>query len=356
MSSEITLLIPTMSRSDFLARLLHYYRDLDFRGCICIGDSSDELHVKRARSTIEALRDELNIVYQEYPGLTEAACLQRLLQSVATPYVAWVADDDFLVPSALEQCVGFLDSHPDYSAVHGVAAAFGLEHDGPHGRVVDTYRYNQPSVEAASGSQRLIDYLGDYLPTVFSVRRAESCRAMFRDVSPVVDRAFRGELLPGCHSVIQGKIKRLDCLYMVRQHHSRRILMANGFEWITSDDWLPSYKCFRDSLSQELVRQDSISENEAGEVVQTALWGYIRRRLNANWNERYSQDGSVLRTRLRKVARHTPGVRRAWHRARAFIPGRANSLSLPAMLSPISPYHRDFMPIYRAVTDGPVPV
>ena len=55
----ISLLIPTMNRSDFLIRLLRYYRALGFQGCICIGDSSDAVHVERTKKAIQELQDKL---------------------------------------------------------------------------------------------------------------------------------------------------------------------------------------------------------------------------------------------------------------------------------------------------------
>ena len=112
----MTLIVPTMNRSDFLVRQLGYYRDVGFQGCICIGDSSDTVHVERTKRALKAFQGKLNIVYREYPHLNDAECLKQLLDLVVTPYAAFVADDDFLVPAALEQCARFLDNHPDYSA------------------------------------------------------------------------------------------------------------------------------------------------------------------------------------------------------------------------------------------------
>src|SRR3989338_1261161 len=83
---KVTLLIPTMNRSEFLIRLLRYYRDLDFQGFICIGDSSDTFHVERTKKVLNELQGKLNITYREYPPFSHHKCMEQLLHFVPTPY------------------------------------------------------------------------------------------------------------------------------------------------------------------------------------------------------------------------------------------------------------------------------
>src|SRR5437016_7110246 len=105
----VTLLIPTMNRSDFLIRLMHYYYELKFEGCLFIGDSSNPEHLARTKAAVEKYRSRLNIIHQEYPGLNNAQCIHLMLNAVSTPYAAFIADDDFLVPRAIGQCERFLE-------------------------------------------------------------------------------------------------------------------------------------------------------------------------------------------------------------------------------------------------------
>ena len=350
---DITLLIPTLNRSDHLIRLLQYYRDLEFRGRISIGDSSDEHHKQRAKETVKKLQDDLNIVYQEYPGLNISECMQRLAQSATTPYVCWMADDDFLVPSGVQQCVDFLDHNPDYTAAHGLGAAILVEGNRAYGEIGYAQHYGQPVLEAATGSKRLVDFLSQGSTSLFSVHRAEVWRAMFSEVAPVPDPHLQGEWIPGSLSVIHGKNKGLDGLYMVRQIYGRRPpLYSDIYEWFFSDDWHMSYGYLRSRLAEELARQDNIGVAEAQEVVKKAWWNYIQRTLHNAWEMRYGQKSLDLRTRLRRVALQTPGLYRGWHRVRSLM-GRVDQFSLPSLLRPNSPYHKEFMPIYRAVTNGP---
>lgn len=346
----ITLLIPTMNRSDFLIRLLRYYWELGFQGCICIGDSSDTADIERTKRAIEAFQNKLNIDYREYPHLDDADCLQQLLNSVSTPYAALVPDDDFLVPAALEQCGLFLDKHPDYSAAHGIGLAIGLKSAGAHGEVAWVRHYRQTVIEGESASQRLRDHLSNYSVALFSVHRIESWREMYKDVSLLTKR-LAGELLPCCLSVIQGKVKELDCLYLMRQSHHQRYSGISIKDWAGSTTWLPSYQVFRDCLAKELARYDDIGIHEAQEVVDQAFSLYLASLHVEPWLRR-----SAI-PRLLQLARYIPGARQVWRASRSVLRsmnviGR-DEIPLTSLLDSSSPYHADFMPIYRAMTDVP---
>ena len=344
----ITLLVPTMNRSDFLIRLLRYYDEVGFEGCICIGDSSSPEHVVRTKRVIEILRGKLNIVYQEYPGINVSLCVSRLVDLVSTPYAAFVADDDFLVPNALNQCAKFLGEHPDYVAAHGIGITITLDSKGLHGQITQCGHYRQPVIEAESASQRLDDHLSNYKVALFSVHRIESWRAMFRDVHLLRDRGFGGELLSCCKSVILGKSKELDCLYLVRQMHAQRYLLPDTYDWITSPEWYPSYLVFRDSLAETLALQDSISIGKAEKVVEKAFRPYLSMCLSQQPDFRRE-----FYNRYRQVAGSIPGARRIWQLLRSLRSKQHFKLSLRELLKASSPYHADFMPVYRALTTSP---
>ena len=105
---KVSIVIPTMNRSDFLRRSLYYYAKSKYKGWIYIGDSSESSHIKRTKETVRELEDRLKIKYFAFPQLNDSQCIKSLLEAVETPYVAFVADDDLLVPSGMDKCVAFL--------------------------------------------------------------------------------------------------------------------------------------------------------------------------------------------------------------------------------------------------------
>ena len=272
---DITLMVPTMNRSDFIIRLLNYYYDHDFTGCILIGDSSGPEHVEKTRTEIDRLKDRLNVRYIECPGLNTNDTFEKLVAMVETSYIAYLGDDDLLVPSGLELCIKFLEDHPDYSAANGEARAFKLPQSGAYGQMNIMGVYPQPSIEDNTAAKRLLKHLEHYSVSIFSVHRTETWRIMWKDLNSVMDRSFGGEIIPCCLSVVLGKIKHLDCLYLLRQSHDQIYHLPGFARWVTSPDFYPSYKVFENSLAEQLVRVDGITPQEAEQVVKEAFSSYL---------------------------------------------------------------------------------
>ena len=268
--SMTTLLISTMNRSQFVERQLRYYANIGFDGQILIGDSSNADHVGRTKKIVEEVADQIQIDYTEYPHLTYAECLQTLLDRVSTKYAAVLPDDDFTVPRGLERSVQFLEENPEYVACQGAAVILTLESGGAYGKVQWLGRYNQRSIEGANATERLIDHLCNYSVTLFALYRVEAWRDMFRDLSSIEDRTFGGELLPCCLSVILGKVKKLDSLYLVRQDHPNRNFLPNVFDWITRGTFTTcrmirgKHEMFRSSIQLWLLNCDGRGTAGAG--------------------------------------------------------------------------------------------
>ncbi len=350
----ITLIVPTMNRSDFLIRLLRYYRDLGFKGCIAISDSSNADHIERTRKEIEALKGSLDIIYREYHQIGDVRGQQQLIDLVTTPYVAIMPDDDFIVPAALEECRLFLESHPDYSAVHGIGMALSLQASGPYGQVSFVRPYERSVIESESASQRILDHLKNYTTTLFSVHRIESWRVMYRDVHLLNDdKTFSWELLPCCLSVILGKVKELDCLYLMRQEHPQRYILPGKYAWVRNPNWPKLYQVFIDLLAREVAAKDGITGEAAKEIVEQAFGLYMTQLLGRDWRNHSGLPNPGVYNNLRKFISRIPGVLQVWGALYSSkSKGREETSLLAELLNPSSLYHSDFMPIYRAVTAG----
>lgn len=347
------IVVCTKNRPKFLLRQFNYYADLGFRHTIYLGDSSEPDYLEQVTGVVQRYQDRLNMVYISLPGLGPTAAPTEVIQLVKEPYVALLGDDDFLVPSALERCVSFLDTHSDFTAAHGVAALCVLESSGDDRTVIaGSSEYSQRAVEHTSATERLMDYLQNYFVVHFSVHRTQDFVSALDATRKIPDEAFT-ELVSGCFSVIRGKSKQFDCFGLVRQTHERRQLLPDIFDWVTNPDWLPSYLAFRDCLAEELALQDSISMGEAQRVVKKAFWAYLGRTLSAKWQGRYRSSDAGILGPARRAGRVIPGGRKAWRLWAKFRTGASptnTNMSLPEMLHPSSPYYADFMPIYRTIT------
>jgi glycosyltransferase domain-containing protein len=316
---------------------LNYYKSTNYNHWILIGDSSNPEHIEITKKALHQFEGKLHIVYREYPGLNDAECLRRLIELASTPYAVYIADDDFLVPNGLNQSITFLENHPEYIAAHGIGINFRLRSQGPYGKFLNCSPYSLPSVEADTASQRIRDHLKNYSVTLFCVHRTEDWKKIFRGDILQDNKPFRSELLPCCLSVIYGKVKQLDSLYLIRQSHSARYLFPNINDWIRSPGWQSSYQIFRDFLAKEISKKDKISITEATTIVEEAFETYLDA-----YNNTY--------TRLRNAAQYIPGMKYGVEIARYISSHRSGDFSLSTLLADSSSYHQDFMPMYQIVT------
>src|SRR5215210_5385137 len=94
----ITLIIPTHNRHHYLNRILDYLKSQTFQ--IIIADSTEQFYSSNTLSS--------NYNYLHLPGKTLTQKLSIALHLVQTEYVLMCADDDFLIPQGVIDCVNFL--------------------------------------------------------------------------------------------------------------------------------------------------------------------------------------------------------------------------------------------------------
>lgn len=355
----LTICVPTMDRSPFVRRLLAYYASTGFRHWIFIGDSSCPEHAAQNRTAAAMLQDRLKIVYRECPGLSSCGTVEQLNTMVSTPYCVLQGDDDFLCPTGLERCVAFLEAHPEYGAAHGQGLRFQTESNGPHGPIGTVASYPQATLEAPTGAQRLLELFTVSLATLLSsVHRTPTWQAMFRGLTEMPGirnrNVFKDELIATCVSVIRGRVKALDGLSLIRQTHTEdSYRFPHVYDWLTDPDWFPSYQVFHDRLVEELIRQDGVNREQALAEIRRAFWAYMKHEVIETRKKEERSTPRRAASRLRTWAKRIPGVRRTWRAVRAQIQRQRDEHSLPALLSPSSPSHADFLPVYSVVTNEP---
>lgn len=319
---------------------------------LLIADSSDPRNSDLAKRALDSPSRTLNIEYKLYPADIEyAEKVSDSLESINTPYTVLGADDDFFVPSALSRAVRFLEVNPDYSVVHGEAVLFTVGSGKVYGEIERVWRYNQRTIDHSSAVERLIDHLTRYSTMSYSVHHTEQLRGNYQKTVDFGSDPYFSELLPSGLSLIHGKAMKLDVLYMARQAHSAKEYRApDPMDWITDLGWAGQYGRCRDCLADALVQQDGIGMEAGRGVVKEAFWSYLAQAMMLKWRGAYGQTGRGLRGKLRALIRDRPVIRAVWRYARALAAGRSQEMSLASLLSDSSPYHHDFMPIYRAVT------
>jgi len=343
---DITLFIPTRNRPEFIIRMLSYYQCTNFHGKIAIGDGSEAAIAKQIKDSLSRFDRSLEINYRYLPGCNPAATVQILAEEAKTAYGVAMGDDDFLVPSGMGRCIEFLGTNPDYVAAQGVIIAMGL-HSINSQSIQYTSHCPQPIISGATAARRLIDHLTNYATTLFAVHRIEAWRTMFKNTGDITDTSFGSESLQSGLSVILGKTKQLDGLYLIRQDHEKRHPTTTWFEWITSEAWYPSYTAFRHYLAEAIVRQDGITLEEAKDIVSQAFSVYL-----TQWISRSINNPTIPNSRWRSIAKQIPGARKIWNVLQSVLNRgfNDNKYYFDNMIKPESPYYEDFVPIYKIVT------
>jgi len=348
------------------------------------------------QNVVASLHDALSIQYELYrpdihPGLKAA----QALDTVDTEYAVFCADDDFIIPNAIEKCVRFLDSNPDYASVQGhiINARVNQDVDGNSHNQLHLSLKRQVSIEFDDPILRLKKYFMTYGYVWYAIhRRSQLARILCRASD------FRGnkiqEVLVNTLSVIQGKRKVLDALYMVKQAlpvagkgrlsqeppaagaKSRDKEYIPWPETLSSDYFSEEYALFRNYLAEEVINYSDISKTEAESVVNRLFWEvHIRRRLEGYWRKRAVvplQSGlnrafrRVRRTlsilpiatrvalldrqliNLARIIRRSP-----WEAYDHLRREKGIDFALETLLDRRSRFHDDFVPIYELLSRYP---
>ena len=374
LNKKLTICIPTKNRPDFLSRLLNYYASTNFDGWLFIGDSSESTSLSKNHNLINKLKNQLNIRYFEFPKLSAEKVLEELSKSISTEFVVLSCDDDFLCSPSLGRCVKFLEKNQDYSAAHGKGFTLDIHSHGSFGEIANFCITPLPKIDAESGCERLEQFIFHQLHNVnMLVTRRDIWVNAFQDLNKLSNlhsSFIFGELISASIVVIMGKIAEIDSLYLVRQGHPKshyvNIYKNKFFEWFTDENWYTAHKLLYDRVLYELVKQDKISSEKAKEkfrkiffhfyanTIANGYRGYLKRFGDSKQYDLSSRLLSIM-TRIGYKDKLKKKLKKIYYRlSRLFASKDNDKLSeLANLLRESSPYHKDFMPIYEAVTKRP---
>lgn len=218
-----SLVVISRNRPAFLARLLQYYVNCGLKAPILLGDASSGDASAEVREVVGAFRGRLDLSVTIYDP--EVAVFERLrseFAKVGTPLVAWVGDDDFLIPSALDEGAALLEARSDCAALIGKAISFTVEADGARGAIVGRGDYLQAPAAEERTTDRLLTQAVQGVAYCYSLRRTALAQRIMSHMDPdlwpddVLGYYFF-EMLDGYITAIDGRIVALDRLMMARQ-------------------------------------------------------------------------------------------------------------------------------------------
>ena len=385
----VTLVIPTINRSDFIIKYLTYLKNNQFECQVLIGDSSNEEHYEKTENFIKNFNCKYEIRQYLHPNLYPHQCIQKMLNDVSCPYCMFICDDDILIVDTLKKCINFLKDNSDYSGVGGVAIGANLPFDD-YDNIVNTWHYRVRAMSGETAVDRVNDLMSNYRVIAYSLARTEQFKKRWPTDDRNHDKGIGTEILPCAVLVAQGKVEMLDDLFVVRQLHDRRIKLPRPFACILQSHWAPSTTFAIEYLAKIVADTDSITYDKALQEVKSAWAVFVANGFRDIYNSSL-QSGNTSGNRItdsqssikgnnkqeddwsiREFVKQVPGTRQfvfILRRIKTLLTSRSTGIveancvemdaksgkiALSTLLHPSSPYHKDFMPVYEAITKRPV--
>ena len=332
--SKVAIIIFTLNRPDFVIRQLEYYAKVKCPHPIYIGDSSNEENKKKLQAVIKKLDQHLTINYYAQPeNWTIQKSSLDLQGNVKEKYCVFSGDDDYQIPNSITKCAEFLENNPEYSSASGYSITFRLTNKEVYGELQRLGDYPRQQIESSTAAQRMVDFMGKFNITEFSVQKTEQLPKCWSS-DDIKDPAFANDIMSSAMGVVLGKSKVLDCLSFIKQIDNSKSTVPNVFEWVTSKEWNPSFNIFCEIFAKEISATDGITVDKARKITEQAVWTYLNIWLPYYYKKIYGsgKKNSLLSKLKKKIyLKIKPPLYRQ-------------------VVRPSSPYYKDFQPVFDSFT------
>lgn len=278
--SKLSIVIFTYERHDYVLRNMSYWSGTDIRVYVLDG-SAKEIDVR----LLEGLAQ--NVVYRHLP-VSVWLRIAAAPSMVDSEYVAFLADDEFFVSSALEACIAELDDDEELVACYGKGIGKSLARDlVVHQSVICSEQSNYRSgffgeVDSSDPVTRMVSHMNPYSPSSFyAVCRSGPWK---RAVQLFSGQQYSSGVLPEIQFELsmsfQGKIKAVNELMWIRSAENSS--NVSGFElsfdtWFTDQRYVAEVAQFLDVTAHDLVATSDgrMSFNEARDGLERACYAYV---------------------------------------------------------------------------------
>jgi len=331
---------------------MNYLKINDFNGQLLIGDSSNKEHYKITEKYIEKLECNYEIKQFYFPNMYPHLCIQSMLSEIKFDYSMYIHDDDYLILETLYKCADFLENNQEYSGVGGKAIACVIN-ENDYNLIDSSWEYRVSEVLGKTATERINQLMNNFSVINFSLARTNEFLSRWPSDNKLQDRGIGGEYLPAAMLAIQGKVKMLDDLFVVRQMHTRRSLLPGYFDTFLLPNWAPSIKFSIEYVSKSLAKIDSISYEEAYRIVKRAWQNYYTKVVvNKHYNVSV-KESKIQNSKIRKFAKSIPGMKVVFQMVMRFRNklNKNSAFSINTLLNHNSDYHFDFIKVYNIITN-----
>jgi glycosyltransferase domain-containing protein len=265
---NISIMIPTKNRPNFILRQLEYYSKAKFQGNILVGDASNQKLFNKTKKNIKKYEKNLKIQHFHKPDLSTDITNSFLCHQVETDFCAYVADDDIILVESLSECINFLNQNQEYSSVHGKAFLMSLEggEGKPIGKVVSISNYKMATSIKDSALDRVEEYFDNPRNLNMAVIRTSINIDAFNvvnDLSSYYASYIFCEVIHASVVLARGKVGEINQAYLIRQSHSeQQYKKFNLSEWHSNKGFNSAYETLKSTIDSELISKGDFDEDD----------------------------------------------------------------------------------------------
>lgn len=303
--SDITIIIPTYNRPDYLKRILSYYNDAKGGFEFVVADSSSDENKKKNKETVKSFQN-LSISYLAgYPDdINPWYKFEDALQSVHTKYAVFCGDDDFVTPNGIKQVANFLEENSDFAVAHGNYIGFFAEKNAFAWKVAGDFK----SIEFPEAQKRMSEHLSNYsISTFYGAHRTDFLKMIFEEIRKFTNDNRFGELLPSILTLIYGKMKKIDILYAAHEINpkSTGLVTDTLYDFKKANTFGEKYDNFKNCLADHLVKNSELELDGAKIAVDKAMSAYFEKNYPENLK-------TFLKDKIKEIIVYLPMVRNAY--------------------------------------------
>jgi len=251
--SNITLLMYSYDRHEYLARAFHYWGQTEFN--LLIADDS--------LTAFPNAQIPKNIKYFHMRGVSQYERIRALSKKVKTAYVLLVTDDDFFFPSGIIESLNFLISNNQYSAAQGQFIRFDPQTPSLEWYWDYKYACSYEMTEENFQDRLQSAYkppLFHYCYAVMKKNALDTGLDLLKDVTNQASSTYELSFLISI--MIHGKYKTLPTAFAAREKQEKRWTAIYFNEWMSANESL-GFEKWNDNFINSIMQNSNHTYREA---------------------------------------------------------------------------------------------
>lgn len=276
--SRLTIIIPTISRPDYVRRQIKYWLQTDAEVRILDG-ALVPIDLKEFDLT------HTNVRYIHMPvNFNERIAIAG--QLIETEFSCLLSDDEFFVPSGLKACIRYLDDHPDDIGCVGKVLNFFVEQGKflAYQSYTDWLDFDDDAVTATDRVKQILPPLKTHM-AVYGIYRSEHWKKIFKmSYGDYYSSGYLYERMINLYRAVLGRTVILNDLLWMRSMENPPIsddaLPRNDggmVGWADNPANRAELLHYRNKVRDIIAAGDGISSAEVDEFADHFVYGGIER-------------------------------------------------------------------------------